>query len=245
VSPPSLPTRRNVPRATAALTLLLLGGGGAGTSCRGSESTATRAADAGRDATVRDASAGSDAALDGGQDDGPEGGLDDGALPGDDGGGSGGEDVGDVWTHPPLPWDACDVFDASGLDEASVAAGLAAVEYFDCPICHEHAISRDDGGSIVLHLAGNALGNGVYPPNLTNSPDGIGCWTNAEVQRAILFGLDREGGPLCPPMPVWSAHGMDAAAAAAIVDFLRSLPPSENVLPDTTCAGVGPDAASD
>jgi hypothetical protein len=134
----------------------------------------------------------------------------------------------------------CEVFDAAWLDEASVSAGYTAVMQHGCFLCHQSNQADDDAGHLVLTLEGKSMGfgNGVFPPNLTNSPEGLGCWTNDQIVTAILYGLDPEGGTLCWPMPVWSQAGMDAGAAGHIVDLLRSLPPSHNVVPDSTCVDL-------
>jgi hypothetical protein len=156
---------------------------------------------------------------------------------------------------------ACAAFDASGLDEASVAAGLAQVfEVYKCYSCHQGASQTvsDAGAGIVL--SGNNAGLGttgtLFPPNLTSDPaTGLGCWSDSEIENAILHGVDPEGGALCSPMPKYgsaltTADGgakpgtpMDAGTAQEIVDFLRSLPVVVNQVPATTCAA--PDAGSD
>lgn len=199
--------------------------------------------DARSDQTVTPVDAGADS--NGGASDGLEENLQDDATDGaprsDDAGADDadadagqGRVVGDEeWLLTPLPWDACAVFDAGALDEASVTAGMAAVDYYGCATCHGYTL--DDAGKPVVSLDGHRLAPGIYPPNLTNSPDGLGCWTNTEIARAILFGVARDGTNLCPPMPVWSSVGMEAGTASAIVDFLRSLPASERRVADTTC----------
>jgi hypothetical protein len=149
---------------------------------------------------------------------------------------------------------SCTPFDASGLDDASVAAGFNAVwTVYRCYGCHQKASQHvdDAGGGIVLSGNNNGIGDSgmVFPPNLTNDPTtGIGCYTDDQVVNAILSGSDPTGGTLCPSMPRWgNAIGragtpMDAGTAKEIVDFLRSLPPVVNETTDTTC--VTPDAGS-
>ncbi|MGO9839152.1 MAG: hypothetical protein ACLP1X_33640 [Polyangiaceae bacterium] len=147
---------------------------------------------------------------------------------------------------------SCTPYDASGLDEASVAAGFTQVwQVYKCWGCHQNPTQTvsDAGAGIVL--SGNDAGLGdsglTWPPNLTGDPaTGLGCWTDPQIQNAILNGQDPEGGALCPSMPVWghtlmlggsvrAGTPMDAGTAQEIVDFLRSLPPVVNHLPDTTC----------
>jgi hypothetical protein len=152
----------------------------------------------------------------------------------------------------------CTVFDASGLDEASVAAGFQEVwSVYRCWGCHQKSSQTvdDAGNGIVLSGNNDGLGDsGRFPPNLTNDPTtGLGCWANQQIQDAILNGVDPEGGALCPPMPKWGSSlgrpgtPMDAGTAQEIISFLRSLTPVMNLVPDTTCptadggsdAGVG------
>jgi hypothetical protein len=157
----------------------------------------------------------------------------------------------------------CTVFDAAGLDDASVAAGFQAVwKVYRCYGCHQKASQTvdDAGNGIVLSGNNDGLGDSgtIFPPNLTNDPTtGLGCWTNAQIQSAILDGMDNEGGALCPPMPKFghpsllpdggSRFGfpMDAGVAQQIIDFLRSLPPVVNQVPETTCPPAADAGTSD
>ena len=154
----------------------------------------------------------------------------------------------------------CVPFDASALDEASVAAGFEQVwTVYRCQGCHQNAsqLVDDAGNGIVLSGNNNGLGDAgtTFPPNLTNDPTtGLGCWTDQQISRAILQGIDNEGGMLCPAMPVWGntlltkdggikpGTPMDGGTAQEIVDFLRSLPPVVNQVPKTTCSSSVSDA---
>jgi hypothetical protein len=153
---------------------------------------------------------------------------------------------------------ACALFDASGLDEASVQVGFNEVwQVYKCYRCHQNPTDLvDDAGNGIL-LNGNTVGLGdsgtIFPPNLTNSSVALGCWTDTQIATAILQGQDTEGGALCPPMPVYGSGSsigrpMDAGTAQEIIDYLRSLQPSNQTTPDTTCASPGDggtDAPSD
>jgi hypothetical protein len=158
---------------------------------------------------------------------------------------------------------ACVLFDASGLDEASVQAGkLALWTVYKCQGCHQNAsLVVDDAGNGLV-LAGNDAGIGdsgmIFPPNLTDDPTtGLGCWTDTQVVNAILTGVDNEGKMLCPSMPRWgsplpTADGgtragtpMDAGTAQQIVDFLRSLPSVNNQVTQTTCPMPPQDGGGD
>jgi hypothetical protein len=149
-----------------------------------------------------------------------------------------GEDAGEGGT--------CAVYDASGLNEASVQAGFTEVwQVYKCWRCHQNTTDVvDDAGNGIL-LNGNTVGLGdsgtIFPPNLTNSAVALGCWTDPQIQTAILQALDNEGGTLCPPMSAFGTAGngagrpMDAGTAQEIVDYLRSLTPSNQTTTDTTC----------
>jgi hypothetical protein len=173
-----------------------------------------------------------------------------GAAPGDGGadGPQGAEvsfpDIG----LPPAPvdagWDAAacpGLTDAASLDPAAVARGLALVSALGCANCHQNY----PPAAIVLSGRTTSLlpDAAVFPPNLT--PDlatGLGCWTDPQIANAILNGVDDQDASLCV-MPVFSARGVDAAAAEDIVVFLRSLDVIANAVPDTVCpAASSPDA---
>ncbi len=159
---------------------------------------------------------------------------------------------------------ACMPFDASGLDDASVAAGMFQVwTVYKCQACHQKASQKVDDAGVGIVLSGNNDGLGdsglIFPPNLTNDPaTGLGCWTDTQIAQAILQGKDNEGRSLCPPMSKFGTAlqlpndggprpgtPMDAGTAQQIVDFLRSLSVVNNMTPQTTCAMPGQDGGSD
>ncbi len=55
--------------------------------------------------------------------------------------------------------------------------------------------------------------------------DGIGDWTDAEIERAIRTGVARDGHKLFPPMPFASCAEITANDMVALIAYLRSLPP--------------------
>jgi len=146
----------------------------------------------------------------------------------------------------------CVAADAGALSDAGVALGLALVTSHKCTTCHGPKLGGNDIGVLSTAVDGGR----AYPPNLT--PDlatGLGCWTNAQIEEAILNGIDNGGQPLCAPMPRFghvADGGLTDAQAAAVVEYLRSLPTVVNNVPETpNCtapdAGVdgGVDAAPD
>ena len=64
--------------------------------------------------------------------------------------------------------------------------------------------------------------------NITSDPDqGLGKWTDAEIERAIRKGIDRTGQPLKPPMGYTYYDRISAGDMAALIAWLRSLPPKK------------------
>jgi hypothetical protein len=115
----------------------------------------------------------------------------------------------------------CDVFDAGPLDPNLVSQGSALVLQYQCEQCHGAYL---EGNSDGVQLQNSSLTQ--YPPNLTPDPaTGLGCWTNEQVENAILNSIDNQGNAICGPMPHFIALGLTQADALAIVTYLRSLPP--------------------
>lgn len=148
---------------------------------------------------------------------------------------------------------SCMAFDAGTLDDAAISAGLAFIQNVGhCNHCHQN---NPDAG-ITLSGNMNSLSDAapIYPPNLTPDPvTGLGCLSNDQIANAILFGIDPtvDGGTLCPPMPKFGVPKGDAAAALDdasvynVVDFLRSLAPVSNQVPQTMCPAMTPTGSAD
>ena len=65
--------------------------------------------------------------------------------------------------------------------------------------------------------------------NITSDrQDGLGTWTDAEIERAIRSGLDKDGHPLKPPMGFGYYSKVSAGDMAALIAWLRSLPAKKN-----------------
>ena len=135
---------------------------------------------------------------------------------------------------------ACTVIEAS-LDEASVQAGLTLAMQYKCSNCH--------GSGLVGNVTSIVDGGQVYPPNLTRDPmTGLGCWTQAQIERAVLDGIDNDDQTLCV-MPHFREKFLEAgvdpdAAAAQITQFLLAAPPVSHDVPDTVCPTAA-DAGAD
>lgn len=113
-------------------------------------------------------------------------------------------------------------------DPVSRGAYLATV--MDCAGCHmprgsDGAPMFDaglSGGSIGFEIPGMGI---FWAPNLTPSDTGLGPWTDEEIAAAITAGYDLDGRPLAPVMP-WPAYAaLTGEDVAALVAYLRSLPP--------------------
>ena len=135
---------------------------------------------------------------------------------------------------------ACTVIEAS-LDEASVQAGMSLVMQYKCSNCH--------GSGLTGNTTSVVDGGQVYPPNLTADPaTGLGCWTQAQVARAVLDGIDNDNMTLCV-MPHFRGKFVEAgidpdAAANQITQFLLAAPPVNHTVPDTVCPAAA-DAGGD
>lgn len=64
--------------------------------------------------------------------------------------------------------------------------------------------------------------------NITSSKtSGIGDWTDAEIERAIRQGISRDGRQMFPPMGYAYYAKIDAADMAALIAYLRTIPPQD------------------
>jgi mono/diheme cytochrome c family protein len=102
-----------------------------------------------------------------------------------------------------------------------------------CGNCHTQKGPQGD-------LPGLALAGGTVfdePPfravasNITPDPEtGLGRWSDAEIGRAIREGLRPDGRLVGPPMPIELYRGISDADLAAMVAYLRSVPPVRNAV---------------
>lgn len=125
----------------------------------------------------------------------------------------------------------------TALAESDVERGAYLAAIMDCAGCHsgrtpDGALAPDQhltGGTIGFELPG--LGT-FWPPNLTSSPEGLGAWSDEEIVAAIRTGARPDGRQLAPMMPYMSYAALNDGDAAALVAYLRSLPPSPNRVPE-------------
>jgi hypothetical protein len=115
-----------------------------------------------------------------------------------------------------------------------------------CPTCHQSSYPADGvlSGQSTPRPGTMAYGANLTPDHLT----GLGDWADIQVARAIRYGVDNGGLPLCDPMPRYatsSDHGapMTDIEAQAIVAYLRSLAPvtrKDGGIPASMCPPVKP-----
>ncbi|MDO9502547.1 c-type cytochrome [Falsiroseomonas sp.] len=89
-------------------------------------------------------------------------------------------------------------------------------------------------------VPGRALAGGMVfdePPfravasNITPDPEtGIGRWTDAQLARAIREGIRPDGSLIGPPMPMTLYRGLSDRDVAAMVAYLRTVPPVANAV---------------
>lgn len=114
--------------------------------------------------------------------------------------------------------------------ENKVKYGEYLVTIAHCMECHT---ARDQKGMLVRTSLGS--GGRVFPGpwgesvarNLTPHETGLKNWTDAQISTAVRGGVDRNGAPYKPPMAYQHYKNIDDADMAAIIAYLRSLPPRE------------------
>jgi mono/diheme cytochrome c family protein len=130
----------------------------------------------------------------------------------------------------------------------AVARGEYLVKIMDCTGCHTPGalmgkpdFARRLGGSDVgFRIPGVGV---VYPPNLTSDPvAGLGRWTDEQIVRAVKYGERPDGRRLIPVMPWPSYSALTDADAAALVAYLRTLPPVRTPAPANSREGERPPA---
>ena len=86
---------------------------------------------------------------------------------------------------------------------------------------HRDYSRTGQGGHPFAGPWGVAVSRNITP----HKDDGLGAWSDAEIARAIRQGVRRDGARLNPPMDYASYAGISDADMAAIIAYLRALPP--------------------
>jgi mono/diheme cytochrome c family protein len=122
-------------------------------------------------------------------------------------------------------------------DDAAVGRGKYLVTIGGCQDCHTpgHFFGKPD---MARALGGSEVGFEIpglgtfYGPNLTPDKEtGLGSWTDAQVIAALQTGVRPDGRVLAPIMPWRALAVLTKPDAAAVVAYLRSLPPVSNKVP--------------
>lgn len=75
-------------------------------------------------------------------------------------------------------------------------------------------------------------GTAVISPNITSDREsGIGGWTDEMIRDAIIRGTLPGGRNMVGPMPWQSYAGMAETDVAALVAFVKTIPPIKNSAP--------------
>jgi mono/diheme cytochrome c family protein len=122
-----------------------------------------------------------------------------------------------------------------------------------CGACH-NTIGPDMRPVVGMTLAGGRIfeerGFRAVAPNITQDREtGIGAWTDAQIAAAIRDGHRPDGSLIGPPMPVESYRGISDRDLAALVVWLRSIPPVRNAVTErsrypSTLTSHGPPVSS-
>lgn len=133
---------------------------------------------------------------------------------------------------------------ACGSEEKDpVARGQEAVTTRACASCHT---PTDMNGAHLAGSTGAFCTDGkacttaqVFPANLTPDPDtGMAEWTDEMIVKAIMSGVDDENAALCPPMPHFGEQGMSDSEAHDIAAYLKTLPPVNHAVPESSCPPI-------
>ncbi len=117
-------------------------------------------------------------------------------------------------------------------DEAAIARGAHIAMTHECRVCH----GVDLGGQFILNQPMLAV---VAAPNLTAGAGGVGATnTDEDWVRAIRHGVGRDRRALIV-MPVRAWYYLSDEDLGALIAYLKSLPPVDNVLPKRSIGPLG------
>ncbi|MET0396280.1 MAG: c-type cytochrome [Longimicrobiaceae bacterium] len=111
-------------------------------------------------------------------------------------------------------------------DPAAVERGRHVMQVHGCQECH----GPDLSGKVFLDIPPGL----IVAPNLTRGRGGVGArYTDADWDRAIRHGLRRDGRSLLPFMPFRLYNRLGDQDAAALIAYLKTLPPVDHEVPAT------------
>ncbi len=94
-----------------------------------------------------------------------------------------------------------------------------------CASCHA------SGDDLKLLSGGTKMDTAIgtfFVPNITNHPNGVSGWSNADYLNAVINGVGKDGRHLYPVMPYTSYAGMKPEDVLDIKAYVDSLPSSDN-----------------
>ncbi|HSP07161.1 MAG TPA: cytochrome C [Acidobacteriota bacterium] len=107
-----------------------------------------------------------------------------------------------------------------------------------CVYCHsvrnaklyaEPVVSGTEGqGSIFIQDPGRGI---LVAPNIT--PAALKDWSDGEILRAMISGVNRKGKPLFPIMPYQEFAVMSREDLYSVIAYIRSLDPKPSTIPET------------
>lgn len=120
--------------------------------------------------------------------------------------------------------------------ETPVERGRYLVEtIMGCGNCHS-PITPQGAPVPGMNLAGRLVEENpvvtAWAPNLTPAAR-IAGWSDAALARAIREGIRPDGSVIGPFMPIWLYRGLADSDLAAVVAYLRTLPPVPNEVPQS------------
>jgi mono/diheme cytochrome c family protein len=120
---------------------------------------------------------------------------------------------------------------AIAAENPQVARGRYLVNFGGCNDCHTpgYFLGKPDwarelsGSDVGFEVPGKGT---VVGPNLTPDPEtGLGQWTAEQISTALRSGVRPDGRVLSPVMPWQAFSNLKSTDVAAIVAYLRQLPP--------------------
>jgi len=118
------------------------------------------------------------------------------------------------------------VLSSVAVDPAAVERGRHVMQMHACQECH----GSDLSGKVFLDIPPGL----IVAPNLTRGRGGVGGrYADADWDRAIRHGLRRDGRSLLPFMPFRLYNRLGDEDAAALIAYLRTLPPVDHEVPAT------------
>ena len=126
---------------------------------------------------------------------------------------------------------ARDLFDDGAFSQYTpdVANGEYMAKISGCMGCH--AAGGNDTSSPAGGARMDTHAGVVNVPNITNHPNGMSGWTNAQFLNAVINGVSPQGRHYLPFFPYTSYAGMKPEEVLDIKGYIESLPGSDNKVP--------------